>query len=154
MLNNIKKTNRIKVMVIDDSAVVRQVMTGILESDPALEVIGACADPIYASQRMQPEVELVHGREIIRPHMGAHELGGGALRLAHAQRRGIPEGVEDEDEAPPFRLRALLSFGAGSSGRGGVCGRLRPRSAARGRPLPACWPSSPYFYFHLTGPRP
>jgi two-component system, chemotaxis family, protein-glutamate methylesterase/glutaminase len=62
MLNNIKKSNRIKVMVIDDSAVVRQVMTGILESDPALEVIGACADPIYASQRMQiawPDVILL-----------------------------------------------------------------------------------------------
>jgi len=56
------KPNRIKVMVIDDSAVVRQVMTGILESDPTLEVIGACADPIFATERMKarwPDVILL-----------------------------------------------------------------------------------------------
>lgn len=56
------KPNRIKVMVIDDSAVVRQVVTGILESDPGLEVIGACADPIFASERMKirwPDVILL-----------------------------------------------------------------------------------------------
>ena len=49
-------------MVIDDSAVVRQVVTGILESDPGLEVIGACADPIFASERMKirwPDVILL-----------------------------------------------------------------------------------------------
>lgn len=54
--------NRIKVMVIDDSAVVRQVMTGILESDPGIEVIGACADPIIATERMKnqwPDVILL-----------------------------------------------------------------------------------------------
>ena len=61
MLTN-NKPNRIKVMVIDDSAVVRQVMTGILESDPTLEVIGACADPIFATERMKarwPDVILL-----------------------------------------------------------------------------------------------
>lgn len=59
---NTNKANRIKVMVIDDSAVVRQVMTGILESDPGLEVIGACADPIFATERMKtrwPDVILL-----------------------------------------------------------------------------------------------
>jgi two-component system chemotaxis response regulator CheB len=44
--------NRIKVMVVDDSAVVRQVVTGLLSADPEIEVIGAAADPILAIARM------------------------------------------------------------------------------------------------------
>lgn len=52
---NANPSNRIKVMVIDDSAVVRQVVTGIIESDPGLEVIGACADPIFAMERMKKQ---------------------------------------------------------------------------------------------------
>jgi len=55
-------TNRIKVMIVDDSAVVRQVMTGVLESDPGIELIGAAADPIFAYERMKshwPDVILL-----------------------------------------------------------------------------------------------
>jgi two-component system chemotaxis response regulator CheB len=54
--------NRIKVMIVDDSAVVRQVMTGVLESDPGIELIGAAADPIFAYERMKvqwPDVILL-----------------------------------------------------------------------------------------------
>ena len=54
--------NRIKVLVIDDSAVVRQVMTKILESDRTLEIIGVAADPIFAYERMKiqwPDVILL-----------------------------------------------------------------------------------------------
>ena len=39
---------KIKVMVVDDSAVVRQVLTARLEEDAQIEVIGAAADPIFA----------------------------------------------------------------------------------------------------------
>ncbi|MEJ1964138.1 MAG: chemotaxis response regulator protein-glutamate methylesterase [Gammaproteobacteria bacterium] len=54
--------NRIKVMIIDDSAVVRQVMTGVLAADPGVEVIGAVADPLFAMERMKrqwPDVILL-----------------------------------------------------------------------------------------------
>jgi two-component system, chemotaxis family, protein-glutamate methylesterase/glutaminase len=54
--------NRIKVMIIDDSAVVRQVMTGVLGADPGVEVIGAVADPLFAMERMKrqwPDVILL-----------------------------------------------------------------------------------------------
>jgi two-component system chemotaxis response regulator CheB len=54
--------SRIKVMVIDDSAVVRQVMTGVLGADPGVEVIGAVADPLFAMERMKrqwPDVILL-----------------------------------------------------------------------------------------------
>jgi two-component system, chemotaxis family, protein-glutamate methylesterase/glutaminase len=45
--------SRIKVMIVDDSAVVRQVVAELLNTDPGIEVIGAAADPILASERMK-----------------------------------------------------------------------------------------------------
>ena len=46
---------RIKVMVVDDSAVVRQVVVGMLNSDPGMEVVAAVADPLFAMQRMKQQ---------------------------------------------------------------------------------------------------
>jgi two-component system chemotaxis response regulator CheB len=45
--------NKIKVMVIDDSAVVRQVAKEVLSKDPGIEVAGIAADPIFAMERMK-----------------------------------------------------------------------------------------------------
>lgn len=44
--------SKIKVQIIDDSAVVRQVLHAILEQDREIEVIGAAADPLFALPRM------------------------------------------------------------------------------------------------------
>ena len=46
-------TNNINVLIVDDSAVVRQVMTALLDKEPDITVIGAAADPIFAMQRMK-----------------------------------------------------------------------------------------------------
>lgn len=43
----------IKIMVVDDSAVVRQVLTGLLNTHPGMEVIYAVADPLLAMERMK-----------------------------------------------------------------------------------------------------
>ena len=45
--------SKINVLIVDDSAVVRQVLTNMLEQDPAIHVIGAVADPIFAMERMK-----------------------------------------------------------------------------------------------------
>ncbi len=45
--------SRIKVFVVDDSAVVRQVVTGLLADDPGIEVLGSASDPLFAMERMQ-----------------------------------------------------------------------------------------------------
>ena len=45
--------NKIKVLVVDDSAVVRQVVAGLLAEDHGIEVIGAVADPLLAMARMK-----------------------------------------------------------------------------------------------------
>jgi two-component system, chemotaxis family, protein-glutamate methylesterase/glutaminase len=43
----------IRVMVVDDSAVVRQVVTGLLQSVPDIEVIAAVSDPVLAIERLK-----------------------------------------------------------------------------------------------------
>lgn len=45
--------NKIKVLLVDDSAVVRQVNKETLEREPDIEVIGAAPDPLYALERMK-----------------------------------------------------------------------------------------------------
>jgi two-component system chemotaxis response regulator CheB len=45
----------INVLIVDDSAVVRQVLTSVLQADPAITVLGAAPDPIYAMQRMNKQ---------------------------------------------------------------------------------------------------
>ena len=43
----------IKVMIVDDSAVVRQVLSSTLDEDAAIEVIGTAVDPVFALERMK-----------------------------------------------------------------------------------------------------
>ncbi len=43
---------KIRVFLVDDSAVVRQVLKDVLDAAPDIEVIGSAADPIFAHHRM------------------------------------------------------------------------------------------------------
>lgn len=45
-------SKKIKVMLVDDSAVVRQVLAAVLARDPELEVIATAADPLFAMNKM------------------------------------------------------------------------------------------------------
>lgn len=45
--------SKIKVLIIDDSALVRQVMTKILNADNAIEVVGAAKDPLDAREKIK-----------------------------------------------------------------------------------------------------
>ena len=44
---------RLKVLVVDDSAVVRQVLSEILGADPSIELLGTASDPIFALRKME-----------------------------------------------------------------------------------------------------
>lgn len=61
-----KKT---RVLVIDDSASVRQTMTAILEEDPELEVMATAADPFAAARYIQEEVPDVITLDVEMPRM-------------------------------------------------------------------------------------
>jgi two-component system chemotaxis response regulator CheB len=60
---------KIRVLIIDDSASVRQTMTKILNSDPEIEVISAVSDPFAAARRMQEEVPDVITLDVEMPRM-------------------------------------------------------------------------------------
>lgn len=60
---------KIKVLVVDDSAVVRQVLTAQLQADPDIEMIGAAADPLLAMTRMQAQWPDVIVLDIEMPRM-------------------------------------------------------------------------------------
>jgi two-component system, chemotaxis family, protein-glutamate methylesterase/glutaminase len=61
--------SRIKVMIVDDSAVVRQVLVELLGSDPGIEVIAAVADPLFAMQRMKMQWPDVVVLDVEMPRM-------------------------------------------------------------------------------------
>jgi len=45
--------SKIKVLVVDDSALVRKLLTEILDSDPSLEVVGTASDPLIARDKIK-----------------------------------------------------------------------------------------------------
>jgi two-component system chemotaxis response regulator CheB len=62
-------TGKIRVLIVDDSAVVRQTLTDILSSDPGIEVLGAASDPFVAAKRIQQEVPDVITLDVEMPRM-------------------------------------------------------------------------------------
>jgi len=60
---------RVRVLIVDDSAVVRQTLTSILESDPKIEVMGSASDPFFAAKKIQNEVPDVITLDIEMPRM-------------------------------------------------------------------------------------
>lgn len=43
----------VRVLIVDDSALIRQMLTSILSSDPEIEVIGSAPDPMVARQKIK-----------------------------------------------------------------------------------------------------
>ncbi|ANQ83490.1 chemotaxis-specific methylesterase [Azoarcus olearius] len=55
-------SNKIKVMIVDDSALVRQVVSQAISRDPGIEVIGTAQDPVFALAKLNslaPDVLVV-----------------------------------------------------------------------------------------------
>ena len=61
--------SKIRVLIVDDSALVRQVLKEILESDPQIEVMGTASDPYAAVRQIHQEVPDVITLDIEMPRM-------------------------------------------------------------------------------------
>jgi two-component system chemotaxis response regulator CheB len=61
-----KKT---RVLIVDDSAFVRQMLRTVLESDPEIEVMGAASDPFAAVEQIRREVPDVITLDVEMPKM-------------------------------------------------------------------------------------
>jgi len=60
---------KIRVLVVDDSASVRQALKDILDADPEIEVIATAGDPFAAAERMRKEVPDVITLDVEMPRM-------------------------------------------------------------------------------------
>ena len=60
---------KIRILIVDDSALVRQTLTSIYSSDPEIEVIGAAGDPYAAAEIMREHMPDVLSLDVEMPRM-------------------------------------------------------------------------------------
>jgi two-component system chemotaxis response regulator CheB len=60
---------KIRVLIVDDSAVVRQALTDILTSDPQIEILATASDPFIAAQKIREVVPDVITLDVEMPRM-------------------------------------------------------------------------------------
>jgi two-component system chemotaxis response regulator CheB len=63
------KAEKVRVLIVDDSAVVRQTLKEILSSDSAIDVIGVAGDPYVAAERIAEQMPDVITLDIEMPRM-------------------------------------------------------------------------------------
>jgi two-component system chemotaxis response regulator CheB len=102
-------SGKIKVLIVDDSAVVRQALTEILSSDRDIVVIGAAADPYIAAERMEKETPDVITLDIEMPRMD------GLTFL---------EKIMSQHPIPVVMCSSLTDEGCGSAMRAIECGAV------------------------------
>ena len=60
---------KIRVLIVDDSALVRQTLSQVLSADPGIEVMATASDPFVAAERIGQEVPDVITLDIEMPRM-------------------------------------------------------------------------------------
>ena len=63
------KKEPVKVLIVDDSALMRQTLKTVLSSDPEIEVLATAPDPIIAAKKMEKEMPDVVMLDIEMPRM-------------------------------------------------------------------------------------
>jgi two-component system, chemotaxis family, protein-glutamate methylesterase/glutaminase len=66
---NTLSNRKIKVLIVDDSSVVRQTLSEILASDPQIEIMGTAADPFFAAEKIRREIPDVITLDVEMPRM-------------------------------------------------------------------------------------
>jgi two-component system chemotaxis response regulator CheB len=61
--------NKIRVLIIDDSASVRQTLSAVLSADPEIEVMGVANDPFMAARKIREEIPDVITLDVEMPQM-------------------------------------------------------------------------------------
>jgi two-component system chemotaxis response regulator CheB len=62
-------STKIRVLIVDDSAIMRQTLCDVLSSDPEIEIIATASDPFVAADRIADEVPDVITLDIEMPRM-------------------------------------------------------------------------------------
>ena len=134
---------RIRVLVIDDSALVRKLMTAMLSCDPAIEVVGTAGDPLIARDKikqLQPDVltldvemPRMDGLTFLENLMRLHPLpvvmvSSLTVRGADVTLRALELGAVDFFPKPSSDLAA--SFGASAEE---ICAKVKQAALAKPR---------------------
>src|SRR5580698_5642329 len=61
--------SKVRVLVVDDSALVRKLLSAMLDSDPGIEVVGVAADPLIARDKIKALNPDVLSLDIEMPRM-------------------------------------------------------------------------------------
>ncbi len=72
---------KIKVLIVDDSALIRQILTKILSSDSQIEVVGAAADPLIARDKIKQLTPDVLTLDVEMPKMDGITFLSNIMRL-------------------------------------------------------------------------
>ena len=122
---------KIKVLIVDDSAIVRKMLTEALAGEPDMEVVGTAPDPFVARDKIQSLRPDVLTLDIEMPRMDGLTF----LKEADA----LPSAAGDRDQLAgaslqPDRARGAAMRRGGSAGQAGrpvLGGRAEARSAAQ-----------------------
>jgi two-component system, chemotaxis family, protein-glutamate methylesterase/glutaminase len=151
-----------KVLIVDDSSLMRQLLTQILNSDPELEVIGTAEDPFVAREKIKSLNPDVLTLDIEMPRMDG-------LTFLEKLMRGHPMPVvmisSLTDRGAETTLRALslgavdyiakpkLDVSKGTIEQAGdiiakvkAAAKVRVRGLDPGEVIPAAWPAG----YHIT----
>lgn len=148
---------KIKVMIVDDSAVVRQVIAHVLAEAPGIEVIATASDPVFALRKMRTQWPDVLVIDIEMPRMdgitflkkimaerptpvvvcsslaerGAQEsfeaLAAGAVAIITKPTIGVKSFLEDASSDLVQAVRSAAKANVGALGR---CIKQRPKLSA------------------------
>ncbi|MEJ2147537.1 MAG: chemotaxis response regulator protein-glutamate methylesterase [Acidobacteriota bacterium] len=144
---------KVKVLIVDDSAIVRQVLSEILDDDPAIQVIGTAGDPFIAARKLQSEVPDVITLDVEMPRMDGITF----LRKLMSQHpipvvmcssltdqgcettiRALEAGAVDVITKPRIDVKKYLE-----ESRVRICDAVKAAAQARLRALPPPAPSVP-----------
>ena len=111
----------VRVLIVDDSAVIRQLLTDVLSADPEIEVVGTAADPIIAREQIKALNPDVITLDIEMPNMDGVTF----LRKIMTLR-----------PTPPMSCRPSACRVSRTRARQrSSCGRRKQVSASRRRPV-------------------
>lgn len=138
---------RIRVLIVDDSATVRQMLTALLSRDPELEVVGAAPDPVAARQMIKDLNPDVLTLDVEMPNMNGIDFLEKLMRLrpmpvvmvstltqrgAEVTLSALEVGAVDCFAKPSDNLAKLLDAGGDE-----LATKVKAAARARVRPLSA-----------------
>jgi two-component system chemotaxis response regulator CheB len=142
------KAAKIKVLIVDDSAVVRQTLSEVLESDSQITVIGTAMDPLFAIKKIQEERPDVIISDVEMPRMDGLSF----LKQIMASEHPIPVVIcSSKTETGSENALKALEYGAVDiiqkpklgtkefleESKVRICDAVKAAYQARIRPLPA-----------------